>query len=628
VIGKVKYFSLLLSFFSTLAIAQDVSLNVVTDRTQIPEDESVSLKFIVTVSGNQAAVDQPVYSAPDFELVNTFNSTQMQSVYENGNFSIKSIREITHILRPKKSGKLKISNIKVSVNNKNLKQKDITVEVVPSGSATPPPQGYGGSVGLRGGGKKVPSSPFFVRAELNKSDVYKGEQLIVSYYLYKRARVFNVAARKFPDLKGFFKEEMPVANVRQEHVVLDGVPYQKKILARYAIYPLKSGKLKIDSMEIQANYYPKNQVRNNNRNFDPFEKFFNQLRPRSADKKSAPIFVNVKSLPLKNKPDSFSGAVGEFNVISAIDRYKVRANEPVTLKVKIEGRGNVASIAEPNANWPNAIELFESKGRTKTGQAGVSQKLFEFLLIPREPGRHQIPELEFVVFDPIKEKYILHRTKSVDLNVLAPKPGTSLVRTQKRNNLEGKNKLTSPNMSENDIRYLLPLEQQEDQSFSGHEWWKWIYWTFLIASGFFVLLVLYDLIRLFLLKLNKQKSFKKESIIQQWKVLHQKAKQVSNKGSWKEVTQTYESIGEGLFDALDAKYKIGARALSRSDLERILIQEKGLEDSVWQRLEKVLEYSEMIQFAQSGDDHTESRARSDLSRWIKEGERLAGQITT
>ena len=275
VIGKIKYFSLFLSFFSIAAMAQDVNVNVVTDRTQIPEDESVSLKFIVTVSGNQAAVQQPTYLAPDFELVNTFNSTQMQSVYENGNFSVRNTREITHVLRPRKSGKLKISNINVSVNNKNLKQKDISVEVVPAGAATPPPQGYGGSVGLRGGGKKMPSTPFFVRAELNKSEIFKGEQLIVSYYLYKRARVFNIAARKYPDLKGFFKEDMPVNNARHENVVLDGVPYQKQILARYAVYPLKSGKLKVDAMEIQANYYPKNQMQNNNRNFDPFEKFFN-----------------------------------------------------------------------------------------------------------------------------------------------------------------------------------------------------------------------------------------------------------------------------------------------------------------------------------------------------------------
>ena len=47
-----------------------------------------------------------------------------------------------------------------------------------------------------------------MRAELSKDTLYKGEQLVVSYYLYTRARIFNISVDKYPILTGFLREDL------------------------------------------------------------------------------------------------------------------------------------------------------------------------------------------------------------------------------------------------------------------------------------------------------------------------------------------------------------------------------------------------------------------------------------
>src|SRR5260221_9834260 len=89
------------------------------------------------------------------------------------------------------------------------------------------------------------------------------------------------------------------------------------------------------------------------RSNDPFDPFFNdpffnfnQWQDVKVALKSDVVKVIVHELP-SNAPASCSGAVGKFSVDVSLDKKETKAHEPVTLKIKISGKGNLKLIDPP-----------------------------------------------------------------------------------------------------------------------------------------------------------------------------------------------------------------------------------------------------------------------------------------
>jgi hypothetical protein len=86
--------------------------------------------------------------------------------------------------------------------------------------------------------------------------------------------------------------------------------------------------------------------------------------------------------------------------------------------------------------------------------------------------------------------------------------------------------------------------------------------------------------------------------------------------SWAEVLRTYDRLSENVLDAINDVYAIGARSLPRSEIRRILVEERGLDASHWEPVGRLLEFNEMIRFAGTASAALETRARSELSNWV------------
>ncbi len=402
-----------------------------------------------------------------------------------------------------------------------------------------------------------------------------------------------------------------------ENVVLDGTPYARALLVRYAAYPLKEGKLKIDPLAVKAAYH--GSV-NNNLDDDPFMALFKQMAPRSSSARSEPLTVDVLPLPQEGRPESFSGGVGDFAVTSAVDRYEVRANEAVTLTLKIEGRGNVSAIQEPKAPWPQNVELYEAKGHAKTGPGGVGKKVFEFLLIPRQQGQITLPSLEISFFDPLKNKYVTKKTEPVNLNVLEGAPGSASGPIIRPRAVQPGVPSSAPAASDQ-VHYLKPPVAPATNQ---QPWWRWLYW---LTSGTFALLaglVLWDATHRGISTARDAREARKAAQSRSWQRLQARAREAEAGAPWMEVLRTYELLTDVIHDALDAAFKIGARSLSRSELKNILVDEGKVGRAEWDRLEALLEFAEMVRFATSAGAVSEQTARAKLAHWVKEGQALEG----
>ncbi len=602
--------------------AGQLNFSVQVDRNQISVDESVSLKLSIEVE-DIGKIKTPHFSAPDFDVVNEFTSTFVQSYYDNGKFGAKNTHQITKVLRPRKTGNLTITELQVEADGKVYTSPPIQIQVGASGAGTPPPQNYGGSgVGLRGAGKRAPGRGFFLRAELDKQKAFKGEQIIVSFYLYRRVRVFQAEASRYPTFNGFLREdlEIPILQGRldAEAVALDGVVYERSLVARFAAYPIKEGRLKIDPLSVKLNYQNDQRQMGQEGGDDVFMNLFSQLTPMTGTADSEPVYVEVLSLPQEGMPPSFSGGVGDFSVTSAVDKAEVKANEAVTVTVKVEGRGNVAAIEEPKAKWPDTVELYDSKGRAKTGHGGTGEKIFEFLLIPRTPGKLKLPGLEFSFFDPVKKQYMTRTSGPIDLTVLEGAPGSAQLPRSKSSTAVGAEEVIL------EIHGIKPLTEGAIPASSLK-----IHWTrgLILLPGVALLFLLglggCDWIR----QRRQQQKRHKVSVSKSWQGLRSQARQVQPNGiSQQELIQIYELLSGAVYDGIDRAYDLGARSLSRQALEEILVRQRALPLETWRRLSELLEYAEMIRFASRTGVVSELDARSQLEKWINEGQALEEEM--
>ena len=118
--------------------------------------------------------------------------------------------------------------------------------------------------------------------------------------------------------------------------------------------------------------------------------------------------INVKALPEKNKPDNFTGAVGQFDFDVVLSKKSLKASESFQAKVKVNGKGNLKLFKLPKIVVPNTLELYEPeyKENIKILLSGMKGSIEDsYTIVPQFQGKYPIPEISFSFFDPIKKEY-------------------------------------------------------------------------------------------------------------------------------------------------------------------------------------------------------------------------------
>lgn len=591
-----KILIFLLNIFICISVFADskIEMKADLDREEIAEDESVSLQISLESNENINA-QSPEITAPDFEIINDYTSTQMSQTYDSNGLQTVVTKQFTFVLRPKKIGKLKISNIQIQAAGKKFTTGDRIINVTAGGNATSPPQNYGGAgSGLRGAVKESKSASVFIRTEVNKEKVYKGESVIISYYFYARANGFTVAGEKYPEMSGFLKEEvdMPILTGRLEAqvVVLDGIPYKKVLLARYNASPLKAGKLKIDPLMVKAQYYSQTRGRNDDEADDIFAQFFNRMTPQVAQLKGDVITLEVLDTP--SAPSDFTGGLGEFSVSTLIDKSSVNVNDPFTITLKVEGKGNFSQIKAPELNLNSAenksLQLFESKNQVHGGKAGTQgEKIFEYLVVPRQAGSYVIPGFKFSVFNIKSGKYETLSTQPIQVKVSGTSEGSESFAPLPPN--KSTSELNEIPVENSKINLLENIQSKKKLlSKSG------IYFL-LTLTLFLILILIYFIYYRFKKVSNHSDQFKTLQLRQQ--ELAKKIKQINwSHLKHEELVLTVSEFSEYFMQWCGTHFGEDCKSLPRNELKNLMISNSKMKEETWIEIENVLNSFERIQF--------------------------------
>jgi len=403
--------------------AKDITVSASVDRQRIDLDEVIS--FMVSIEGTS---DFPDVAPPRSDGFVIISGPSQSSSIQIVNGAMSASKTIQWRLAPTRTGAQTIQAIDIKYGRKTYSTQAITVTVnvaqspAVAASRTPTPGPAPGSPPARS--VSSPSDGLFLKAEVPKITVYKGEELPVSFTLYFQ-NVRNYAPQKLPDAKGFWTELFPEKrNPSVSTETINGVAYKKATLRRLALFPTTTGDLTIDPMQISCEVPAPSQRRRSV--FDDFfdDSFFSD--PFSGTKtvqiQSEPLKIRVRELPGTGQPAGFSGAVGNYVIESSIDTLQTRQNQALTLRYSISGSGNINSVKLPPLELPSNVEIFEPKVERRVNNQGKSIRgsvTYEYVLIPRTSGRLRIPALNFVFFDPAGGRYQTSTAQGYAVNVNA-----------------------------------------------------------------------------------------------------------------------------------------------------------------------------------------------------------------
>ena len=358
-------------------------------------------------------------SIPDgFEvLMGPSTSTQQSFQMINGRTSQSSSVTYTYILAAVKKGTFIISGAHATVDGKSAYSSSVRINV--SGKAQN--QQYGGGMQqqqgaqVRPSGSRISGNDLFIKVSANKTRVHEQEPILLTYKVYTQLELTQLEG-KMPDLTGFHTQEVPLPQQKSFHIeTVNGRPYRCVTWSQYVMYPQMTGKLQIPSITF------KGIVVQENRNVDPFEAFFNGGSGYVEVKKDIVAQgMTIQVDPLPQKPSNFSGGVGRFTISASLDHNKVKAGDPVKVRIVVGGNGNLKLIKQPEVQLPNDFDKYDAKvtDKTKLTASGLTgNMIYDVLIVPRNQGKYQLQPIELTYFDTSTNKYKTIRTNPMVLEV-------------------------------------------------------------------------------------------------------------------------------------------------------------------------------------------------------------------
>ncbi|MBW2209481.1 MAG: protein BatD [Deltaproteobacteria bacterium] len=328
---------------------------------------------------------------PELEIVShqTIRPMQFSFGFGSGVQKESSLANV-YILQPLVAGTYEFAPAVAKVDGKTYRSAPLTLVVLPaSGGAT------GGSAAATDA--TIESDPSgarydehaFLRTVVEPEEVYIGQQVNVTVYLYVRLGLSpqSVVPSK-PSMDGFWVHDDPVTSLQSQTVSVMGAHYRAFVLQRSAAFPQRSGELTIGPPKVT---------------FDAGGRSLFDAR-RRLDRVGVPVTVNVKPLPQPGPPDA---VVGPHSIRASLDRTTVRTGDAVTLRVDAGGVGNVQElrVTLPPIVGVRTLQPVIRDQQQFQGAILSGARTWEWILIAETPGVHTVPSINLHFFDPNTEEY-------------------------------------------------------------------------------------------------------------------------------------------------------------------------------------------------------------------------------
>jgi hypothetical protein len=442
-----NWFIVVLGFFSPVLIYSQVSFEAYTNARQVVLNSYFDVTF--TLRNADAERFEPP-AMEDFQVLSG-PARALSTTIVNG--AVSKELSVSYTLRPKRKGKFIIGSARMTVNGKTLRTKPLIIEVVEAKNL----------------GKNNPVNRVYVRAELNVSNAFLGQQITLDYKLYTAVDIESYSILKEGEYEGFYAQDLRRYDTPPTREVIKGVQYITKILKRVALFPQQAGKLVVQPLQLELAVLKE----------DPRDEGFFLNRPvQRLIVQTEPVSVSVRNLP-HNAPAAFNGAVGTYSAGFILSSTEVSTDDVFSLRLSISGNGDIKRVQPPKLNLPDGFEIYDPKVLEETTLENldgsvVGKKEIEYLIQPKLPGTYRLQPV-FSYFDPEKQQYVTLNETVFNLTVQQGTQGADATATAKPTALVA-----------DDIRYLKTdthLERASDQFFATPLFWTLTAFPLLFLIG-------------------------------------------------------------------------------------------------------------------------------------------------
>ncbi len=563
---------LFLSFvFSTEILISQVTFEAKLSKKKLGLNERLRIDFVMNENGDD-------FTPPDFKGFNVVGgpNQSVSNSWINGKRSFS--KTYSYFLSPQLKGKIKILQATVKISGEIYKTSPLIVEVTSAVDKPNDPNNI----------DYIADENIHLVAEISNSNPYLNEGITILYKLYYRnpITISDVQELESPKFSDFWNHIIKIPKITVERGTYKNEPYNEVVWRKVVLYPQKTGKLVLEPLSLNLSVGIPTQKR------DFFgSKIYRQVQKTTTTGKN---IINVKALPEKNKPDNFTGAVGQFDFDVVLSKKSLKASESFQAKVKVNGKGNLKLFKLPKIVVPNTLELYEPeyKENIKVLLSGMKGSIEDsYTIVPQFQGKYPIPEISFSFFDPIKKEYKTLNSFELIVDVF---DGPS--------NLNDYNKISRSEKKEfnNDNSFNFIELSTKFSSIKKEQFWNTSLFWLLFSLPLILIILLIIIKEVFLNRKENQKSLiqrRNEKLAR--KFLGSAKREINNYQNF------YEVLERALHNYLKAKLLIETTEFSKNKIVNLLVK-KNVDLIYANEYVDLLENCEIARFSKESNINTNS----------------------
>ena len=572
-------------FFLNISFSQ-VKFEAEVSKTKLGVNENLRVDFKMNKDGDN-------FSPPTFNGFRVVGGPN-QSVSNSWINGVRTFsKTYSYFLTPEKKGNYTIGQASIEIDGDIYKTLPVKVQVTEAVESSLSP----------GSPSSVVDDDIELSIEISKSNPYLNEPISVEFKLLfnPKINVTNLGEIDNPEFKNFWSQNIKIPRLEIKSTSYKGQRYNYVTWKKALLFPQKAGDLELLPLTLDVTI----DVPTNRRDF-----FGNTIYTQTSKKvASRKRIIKVKNFPENGKPESFNGAVGNFDISLNSSKSQLKATESFQLEFKVNGNGNLKLFSLPEIIVPSSLEKYapEFKEKINTSLSGMNGEISNiYTIVPQYQGKYPIPPVEFSFFNPKTEQYVTLYSNERIVDVLDGPTRLSESNVQASNPVS--NSITSTDQF-NFIKLSSDFIQIDRKNIIDSK--KILFTLFLIPIIILVLAIIYFNLRNKKVSENILKSRDADLLARQY--LNNAKIDMNNKDSF------YASLENALFNFIKSKYLIEREDFSKDRLKSILEKDK-ISDNIIEDLIDIINSCELARYTPTtpeGMDQDYEKAVKVISNFDK-----------
>lgn len=566
-----KLLILIFLLFMSFGFSQ-IKFEAEASKTNLGVNENLRVDFKMNKDGDN-------FNPPSFDGFSVVGGPN-QSVSNNWINGVRSFsKTYSYFLSPIKKGKYTIGQASIEIDGDIYKTMPIQVQVTEAVQSSVSPNNPVSFL----------NDDIELNIDISKNEIYLNEPISVEFKLLfnPKINVTNLGEIDSPEFNNFWSQNIKIPRLEIKSTSYKGQRYNYVTWKKTLLFPQKTGNLDLLPLTLDVTV----DVPTNRRDF-----FGNIIYTQTSKKVSSrKRTIKVKDFPTKDKPESFNGAVGKFDISLLSSKSELKATESFQLELKVTGNGNLKLFSLPDIIVPSSLEKYdpEFKENIKSSISGMNGQISNtYTIVPQFKGKYPIPPVEFSYFNPETEKYMIIKTSESIVDVTEGPLNSEFTNNSSLSQLQRNNIETIGQF--NYIKLSSKFYNIDSKNLLDSKYWLYI----ILTIPFLIFLIIILVKKMTSKSISDSDLITKNAEILARKFLEDAKIDMSKKESF------YSSLDLALFNFFKSKYMIKKEEFSKDKIKLILIKEK-ISEKVINDVIGLIESCEIARYTPTSSDDME-----------------------